>query len=99
MRKLRYFRGKRIAAALGNKKFCILRNHGLLTVGQTIDECVGFYVLMERTAEAHMKAPDGLAIGEEAAMEAYRNVGGHKSGWHYFQWLLRTYVPDPTVVG
>jgi len=46
-----------------------------------------------------MKAPDGLAIGEEAATEAYRSVGGHQSGWHYFQWLLRTYIPDPSVVG
>ena len=91
--------GKRIAAALGPAKGVILRNHSLLTVGQTVDECVGFYVLMERTAEAHMKAPDGLAIGEEAANEAYRSVGGHQSGWHYFQWLLRTYVPDPTIVG
>jgi ribulose-5-phosphate 4-epimerase/fuculose-1-phosphate aldolase len=90
--------GKRIAAAMGAAKGVILRNHGLLTVGQTVDECVGFYVMMERTAEAHMKAPDGIAIGHDAATQAYRVVGTHRAGWHYFQWLLRTYVPDPTVV-
>jgi ribulose-5-phosphate 4-epimerase/fuculose-1-phosphate aldolase len=91
--------GKRIAAAMGGTKAVILRNHGLLTVGQTVDECVGFYVMMERTAEAHMKAPDGVAIGHEAASQAYLSVGTHHAGWHYFQWLLRTYVADPSVVG
>jgi ribulose-5-phosphate 4-epimerase/fuculose-1-phosphate aldolase len=91
--------GKRIGAALGGAKAVILRNHGLLTVGQTVDECVGFYVMMERTCEAHMKAPAGLAIGHEAASQAYKSVGTHLAGWHYFQWLLRTYVPDPSLVG
>jgi len=91
--------GKRIGAALGGAKAIILRNHGLLTVGHTVDECVGFFVMMERTCEAHMKAPDGKAIGHDAASLAYQNVGTHRAGWHNFQWLLRTYIPDPTVVG
>jgi len=30
-----------IEAALDNKKFCILRNHGLLTVGRSVEESVG----------------------------------------------------------
>ncbi|MCU1388171.1 MAG: ribulose phosphate epimerase [Ilumatobacteraceae bacterium] len=91
--------GKRIGAALGDAKAVILRNHGLLTVGQTVDECIGFYVMMERTAEAHMKAPGGIEISHDAASRAYQSVGTHIAGWHYFQWLLRTYVPDPSVVG
>jgi hypothetical protein len=33
--------GERIAAALGNRKFCILRNHRLLTVGRFVEESVG----------------------------------------------------------
>ena len=90
--------GKRIAAAIGDAKAVLLRNHGTLTVGRSVDECVGWYVMMERTCEAHMKAPDGIAIGHDAASSAYRNVGTHQAGWHYFQWLLRTHIPDPTVV-
>lgn len=39
--------GKRIAAAIGDTKAVILRNHGTLTVGRTVDECVGFSVMME----------------------------------------------------
>ena len=91
--------GKRIAAAIGGAKAVILRNHGMLTVGESVDECIGFYVMMERTSEAHMKAPEAKAIGHEAASQAYQSVGTHIAGWHYFQWLLRTYVPDPSVVG
>jgi ribulose-5-phosphate 4-epimerase/fuculose-1-phosphate aldolase len=30
--------GKDIAACLGNKKAALLQNHGLLTVGKTIEE-------------------------------------------------------------
>ena len=91
--------GKRIGAALGDAKAILLRNHGLLTVGATIDETVGFFVMLERAAEAHMKAPNGKPIGADAAAQAYRVVGTPQAGWHSFQWLLRTYIPDPSVVG
>jgi ribulose-5-phosphate 4-epimerase/fuculose-1-phosphate aldolase len=91
--------GKRIGASLAAAKAVILRNHGLLTVGQTVDEAVGFFVAMERSCEAHMKAAAGLAIGHDAAMRARGSVGTHQAGWIMFQFLVRTYVPDPSVVG
>ena len=90
--------GKRIAAALGPAKAVVLRNHGLLTVGRTVDEAVGFFVLMERSCEAHIKAPGARPIGHDAATAAGRAVGSHQAGWQYFQWLLRTGIPDPGVV-
>ncbi len=58
--------GRRIAAALGTKKFCILRNHGLLTVGRSVEESVGWFVMAERVAEVHVKAPNGRPISDEA---------------------------------
>ena len=91
--------GKRIGAALGGAKAIILRNHGLLTVGQTVDEAIGWFVSMERSAEAHIKAPDATAIGHDAALRARESVGRAQLGWIMFQFLLRTYVPDPSVVG
>ena len=91
--------GKRIGAALGAAKAVILRNHGLLTVGETVDEAVGFFVAMERSAEAHMKAVNGVAIDHEAAVQARGSVGTHQAGWIMFQFLARSYVPDPSVVG
>ena len=40
--------GKRIAHALGERKAVILRNHGLLTVGHSVDEAVWWFITMER---------------------------------------------------
>ena len=48
--------GKRIAGALGDGRGVILRNHGLLTVGGTVDEAIGWFIMMERVAEVHVKA-------------------------------------------
>jgi hypothetical protein len=78
--------GRRIAAALGNKKFCILRNHGLLTVGRSVEESVGWFVMAERVAEVHVKAPNGRPISDEAAALAASTLaltpsdGGCSSG-------------------
>ncbi len=41
--------GKRIAAALGGHKAVILRNHGLLTVGDTVDAAAWWFITMERS--------------------------------------------------
>jgi len=41
--------GARIAKALGPCKAAILRNHGLLTVGQTVDEAVWWFIAMDRS--------------------------------------------------
>ena len=91
--------GKRIAAALGDTKLCILRNHGLLTVGQTVEAAVGWFVMAERVAEVHVKAPTGRPISDEAARVAAATLACESTGWRVFHWLRRTLVPDPTVVG
>ena len=90
--------GKRIAAALGNKKFCILRNHGLLTVGRSVEESVGWFVMAERVAEVHVKAPNARPIFDEAAAAAASTLAPHPVGWRMFQWLQRSLVPDRSVV-
>jgi len=43
--------GHRIAQALGNGKGCILMNHGLLTVGGTVDEAAFLFGMMERSCQ------------------------------------------------
>jgi ribulose-5-phosphate 4-epimerase/fuculose-1-phosphate aldolase len=90
--------GKRIAAALGNRKFCILRNHGLLTVGRSVEESVGWFVMAERVAEVHVKAPHGRSISDEAAALAASTLAHDSVGWRMFQWLQRSLVPNPSVV-
>jgi ribulose-5-phosphate 4-epimerase/fuculose-1-phosphate aldolase len=90
--------GCRIGKALGSAKAVVLRNHGLLTVGASIGEAVGWFVLMERCAEAHMKAAGARPISDGGALAAKASTGSPAAGWHAFQWLLRTLVPDPSVV-
>ena len=90
--------GRRIAAALGSKKFCILRNHGLLTVGRSVEESIGWFVMAERVAEVHVKAPNGRPISDEAAALAASTLAVDSVGWRMFQWLQRSLVPDRSVV-
>ena len=56
--------GKRLASALGAEgKGMILRNHGLLTVGETVDEACYLYTLMERSCELQLLVEAAAANG------------------------------------
>ena len=58
--------GERLAAALGPRgKGMILRNHGLLTVGSTVDEAAYLYTLMERSCEIQLMVEAAAANGLE----------------------------------
>ncbi|XXH01236.1 hypothetical protein Hte_007590 [Hypoxylon texense] len=49
--------GERIAEALGpNANAAILQNHGLLTVGSTVDEAAALYTLFERACQVQILA-------------------------------------------
>lgn len=91
--------GKRIAAALGDMKAIILRNHGLLTVGGSVDECMGWFLQAERVAEVHVKATRPSPISDEGARRAAAQIADPVMSWHAYQFALRSKVPDPTVVG
>ena len=90
--------GKRIAASLADNRSVILANHGLLTVGDSVAACVGAFVTMERVAEAHMKAPDAIAISPAAAEMAKRNMHLGPVFENTFDFLVHRHVHDPTVV-
>src|SRR5438132_8782450 len=66
--------GKRIAAALGDKKAVILRNHGLLTVGHSVDAAVWTFITMERSCQAQLLAEAAgtpVLIGRDMARKTY----------------------------
>ena len=48
--------GARIAAALGPGKAVILRNHGLLTVGGSVQEAAWWFISMERSCQVQLLA-------------------------------------------
>ena len=80
--------GKRIAVALGEAKAVILRNHGLLTVGHSVDEAVWWFITMERSCQAQLLAEAAgptISIDPEMAAMTQTQVGGHLAGWLSFQ--------------
>lgn len=90
--------GRRIADALGDTRAVILRNHGLLTVGDSVAEAVGSFVHMERVAEAHMKARDARPISPEAARFAQADLVKYGAGRVAFYNLVSRHLGDPSVV-
>lgn len=86
--------GKRIAHALGGAKAAILANHGLLTVGQSIDEAVFWFTTMERTCEVELTARAAgtpRPISPDVARATADLVGSHLAGWFsaqpLFDWI------------
>jgi ribulose-5-phosphate 4-epimerase/fuculose-1-phosphate aldolase len=80
--------GERIAKALGNHKAAILQNHGLLTVGQTVEEAAWWFITMDRTCHAQLLAQaagNPKLITRESALATRELVGTHHTGWFQFQ--------------
>ncbi|MFY7805459.1 MAG: class II aldolase/adducin family protein [Limnoraphis robusta] len=80
--------GDRIAATLGEKKAVILRNHGLLTVGHSVDEAAWWFVTMDRSCHAQLLAEAAgkpLSVDPETARLTYGQIGSHLAGWFIFQ--------------
>lgn len=80
--------GKRIAHALGDNKAVILRNHGLLTVGQSVDEAAWWFITMERSCQVQLLADAAgttVHIDPEMAALTAGQVGSSFAGWFQFQ--------------
>src|SRR5438445_10959388 len=79
--------GKRIAHALGDAKAVILSNHGLLTVGHSVEEAAWWFISMERTCQSQliaMAAGTPHLIDHENASVTASQVGSHAAGWFQF---------------
>ena len=86
--------GDRIAVALGDNKAAILANHGLLTVGHTVDEALFWFVTMERSCEVELlarAAGEPKEIDPEVAALTHTQIGGNLAGWFsaqpLFDWI------------
>ena len=81
--------GKDIAACLGKKKAALLQNHGLLTVGQTIEAAVFWFISMEKCCQAQLAADaaaggrghETVKIAEDDAAFTYNAIGTPRAGW------------------
>lgn len=82
--------GKRIAATLGERKALILRNHGLLTVGHSVDEATWWFITMDRSCQAQLMAEaagNPVLINSDTARLTSSQIGSHQVGWFSFQAL------------
>jgi ribulose-5-phosphate 4-epimerase/fuculose-1-phosphate aldolase len=81
--------GKNIARTLGCKRAALLGTHGLLTVGQSIEETVAMFVLLDKCCEVQLAADASSAgsgkplvkIGNMEARATYEAIGTHASGY------------------
>jgi ribulose-5-phosphate 4-epimerase/fuculose-1-phosphate aldolase len=94
--------GSRIAHALGQHKAAILQNHGLLTVGQTVDAAAWWFITLERSCHVQLLAEAAAArtgeaprhVTAEAARQTYKVVGTPFAGWFQFQPLYARIVKE-----
>ncbi len=85
--------GRRIGVALGTNKAVILRNHGMLTVGTTVDAAAWWFLTLERTAQCQLNAYAAAAglgtpprqIPHDVAKLTHGQVGYEYAGWFQFQ--------------
>lgn len=69
------------------------RNHGLLTVGESVDEAAFWFMSLDRTCQAQLlvdaaAGKNGNAkkiINEEEARYSFNQVGTPEKGWLAFQ--------------
>jgi ribulose-5-phosphate 4-epimerase/fuculose-1-phosphate aldolase len=88
--------GARIAEALGDKKAAILRNHGLLTVGHSVDEAAWSFVTMERSCQAQLLAEAAgapIKIPSDVARLTHEQTGSPIAAYLSFSplwdWITR----------
>ncbi|KAI0184282.1 class II aldolase/adducin N-terminal [Xylaria flabelliformis] len=81
--------GLHIAESLGQKKAAILSNHGLLTVGKTIESCVFWFTSLEKCCHGQLLADAAAAgrggetvkVADDEAEFTYKTVGSELAGW------------------
>ncbi|GAA2241502.1 class II aldolase/adducin family protein [Streptomyces ruber] len=80
--------GRRIAAALGSRKALVLRNHGLLTVGDSVDAAAWWFLSMERSAQVQLTARAAgrpVLVDHRQAVATREHLGGDLMAWISYQ--------------
>ncbi|MFE7329207.1 class II aldolase/adducin family protein [Streptomyces sp. NPDC057565] len=84
--------GRRIAAALGARKAIILRNHGLLTVGDSVDAAAWWFLTMERSCQVQLTARAAgkpVLIEHRDAVATREQLGSDLVAWINYQPLWK----------
>ncbi len=84
---------RRIARALGPYKALILRNHGLLTVGDSVDAAAWWFIAAERAAQVQLiarAAGKPVPIDHRSALAARERFGTDLAAWVGYQPLWQS---------
>ena len=94
--------GAHIASALGTHKAAILANHGLLTVGGSVDAAAWWFVSMERCCRAQLDAEAAgrpVPIPHGVASATRDQVGTERFGrFSFFPLAQRVVATEPDVL-
>jgi len=85
--------GDNIARYLGNKKAVILQNHGILTVGESVEAATAWFIQLEKACHVQLLADAAASgtgvstvkIGAEEAEFSYKTIGTEPGGWFWAQ--------------
>jgi len=80
--------GRELASKFPDGKAAIHQNHGLFTVGETVDEAAFWFISMERSCQAQlmaMAAGDPIEIRDEYATYTREQTAFPMAGWFSFQ--------------
>jgi ribulose-5-phosphate 4-epimerase/fuculose-1-phosphate aldolase len=94
---LDFHEGRQISETMNGAKAAILNNHGLLTVGQTVDEAAWWFITMERSCQAQlaaMAAGTPVPLNHEESLEVRSQIGTPYAGWFQFQPLYDMIVAE-----
>ncbi|CAI6013921.1 unnamed protein product [Clonostachys chloroleuca] len=77
--------GNNIAQTLESSKACLLQNHGLLTVGGTIEAAIFWFVSLEKCCHVQLMAEAAatkpIQIDQADAEVTFKTVGSPLAGW------------------
>ena len=84
--------GDQIATALGAKKAAILKNHGLLTVGKSVDTAAWFFISMDRCCQSQLLAEMAgkpSLVPHDVAIKTRDFIASDLAAWASFQPLFQ----------
>ncbi|KAA9162694.1 class II aldolase/adducin family protein [Amycolatopsis acidicola] len=90
-------KAKAIAQDLGSHRAVVLRNHGVVTVGQTVDEAAWWFIAFEHSAHVQFLAESaGRArpAEPEDARVVRDTMGTPRAAWFSFQPLFQQIVTE-----
>lgn len=89
--------GLPISRLLADNKAAILQNRGLLTVGETVESAVWWFITMGRCCQAQLLAQAAgtpILINDTAASATHQIVGSENTGYFSFSPLFNVLMEE-----